>query len=176
MEIKQLETVNKSSREGYKPDMIVYHICDCSVGETIDIFKDPKMERSSNYIVGRDSRVYRMVDIRDKAWCQGIPPEYIPKARSEIVRRRGVNPNYYCVSIEHEGVYKETHGKLTEAQFAATVELTRQILVDVKKYYGIDIPVDREHLIGHCDINPIKKSYCPGELFPWDRLFAALQK
>lgn len=176
MDIEQIETENKSSREGYKPDLIVYHICDCSVKETIEIFQDTKMERSSNFIIGKDGKVYQMVDIRDKAWCQGLAPERIKNARLPVVRERNVNPNLYCISIEHEGVYNETHGKLTDAQLAATIELSKHILAQVKSFYGTDIPIDRQHLVGHCDIDPIRKSYCPGELFPFDEILAALKK
>lgn len=134
------------------------------------------MERSSNYIVGKDGKVVQMVDIREKAWCQGLPQDAIQRAKLPAVVERNVNPNFYCISIEHEGVYKETHGKLTDAQLAATIELTRHILSEVKEYFGTDIPVDRQHLVGHCVIDPVNRSYCPGELFPFDEVISALKE
>lgn len=176
MKIEELHTHNQGSRDGWVPDIIVYHICDCSLEETIHIFQGSEREVSSNYIVGRDGRILQMVDIRDKAWCQGLEPENIPNARSQIVRDRNVNPNLYCVSIEHEGVYKETHGELTAAQEEATIELSKHIIEQIKEYYGTDIQIDREHLIGHCDIDPERRSYCPGERFPFDEIIGTLKK
>lgn len=176
MKIEELQTNNKSSREGWVPDMIVYHICDCSFEETIRIFQGTEREVSSNFIVGRDGRVAQMVDIRDKAWCQGLAPTTIPNARSALVRERGVNPNLYCISIEHEGVYKETHGELTDIQRKTSIELSKHIIELVREYYGTDIQIDRDHIIGHCDIDPERRSYCPGEKFPFDEIIGSLKK
>ena len=85
----------------------------------------------------------------------------------------GVNPNLYCVSIECEGVWSETKGALTDKQLAAAAELTRYIVAEVKRIYKVDIPIDREHMIGHCEINPVARPHCPGEDFPYDALIAA---
>ena len=38
---------------------------------------------------------------------------------------------------------------------------------------GLEIPIDREHMIGHCEINPVTRPHCPGEAFPYDALIAA---
>ena len=85
----------------------------------------------------------------------------------------GVNPNQYCISIECEGVWSETKGALTDKQLAAAAELTRYIVAEVKRIYKVDIPIDREHMIGHCEINPVTRPHCPGEAFPYDALIAA---
>jgi LysM repeat protein len=82
-----------------------------------------------------------------------------------------VNPNKYTVSIEHAGYT----GKLTEAQFASTVALHKYIRDYVKEHYKVDIPMDRTHVIGHFEVDPVRKPNCPGPDFPWTRLIAALQ-
>ena len=43
---------------------------------------------------------------------------------------------------------------------------------EIDRIYGIEIPIDREHMIGHCEINPVTRPHCPGEDFPFDRLIA----
>lgn len=88
----------------------------------------------------------------------------------------GVNPNLYCVSIECEGVWSETKGALTDKQLAAAAELTRYIVAEVKRIYKVDIPIDREYMIGHCEINPVTRPHCPGEAFPYDALIAAAKE
>ena len=52
---------------------------------------------------------------------------------------------------------------------------TRTHLPRVKSIYGHDIVVDREHIVGHCEVAPKEKPNCPGKLFPWDRLMNGLQ-
>ena len=44
---------------------------------------------------------------------------------------------------------------------------------EIDRIYGMEIPIDREHMIGHCEINPVTRPHCPGEAFPYDALIAA---
>ena len=46
-------------------------------------------------------------------------------------------------------------------------------MAEVKRIYKVDISIDREHMIGHCEINPVTRPHCPGEAFPYDALIAA---
>lgn len=103
------------------------------------------------------------------AWTQGVVNQPI---HPYVKAHNGVNPNLYCVSIECEGKWSETHGALTDKQLAAAAWLTCHIVEEIDRIYGIEIPIDREHMIGHCEINPVTRPHCPGEDFPFDRLIA----
>lgn len=169
MNIQQYSTVNKSGRNGYKPMFICWHIADGTYNGTISWEKDSSSRVSSHFVLGKNGEVAQLVPLDMAAWTQGgIRNPTHPYVKSHL----SVNPNQYCVSIECEGFWKETKGKLTDAQFNSAVELTKHIVSEVKKLYNVDIPIDREHMIGHCEINTVTRSHCPGELFPFDELIA----
>ena len=169
MNIQQYSTVNKSSRNGYKPIFICWHIADGTYNGTITWERNSSSQVSSHFVLGKNGEVAQLVPLDMAAWTQGgIRNPTHPYVKSHP----SVNPNQYCVSIECEGFWKETKGKLTDAQFNSAVELTKHIVSEVKKLYNVDIPIDREHIIGHCEINTVTRSHCPGELFPFDELIA----
>ena len=110
-----------------------------------------------------------ILELDRAAWTQGdIKKPSLPYAK----QHPGLNPNLYCVSIECEGFWKDTKGKLTNKALNSAVELTKHIVAEVKRIYGVTIPIDREHIIGHYQINSVTRSHCPGELFPFDELIA----
>jgi len=76
------------------------------------------------------------------------------------------------VSIEHEG----TDGDLTEEQFAASVWLHKYIAAEVKRIHGQALPLDEQHVIGHFQVDPVRKPNCPGPKFPWARLYQSLRE
>ena len=169
MNIQQYSTVNKSSRNGYKPMFICWHIADGTYNGTITWERNSSSQVSSHFVLGKNGEVAQLVPLDKAAWTQGgIRNPTHPYVKSHP----SVNPNQYCVSIECEGFWKDTKGKLTDAQFNSAVELTKHIVSEVKKLYNVDIPIDREHIIGHCEINTVTRSHCPGELFPFDELIA----
>ena len=169
MNIQQYNTVNKSSRNGYKPMFICWHIADGTYNGTITWERNSSSQVSSHFVLGKNGEVAQLVPLDMAAWTQGgIRNPTHPYVKSHP----SVNPNQYCVSIECEGFWKETKGKLTDAQFNSAVDLTKHIVSEVKKLYNVDIPIDREHIIGHCEINTVTRSHCPGELFPFDELIA----
>ena len=169
MNIQQYNTVNKSSRNGYKPMFICWHIADGTYNGTITWERNSSSQVSSHFVLGKNGEVAQLVPLDMAAWTQGgIRNPTHPYVKSHP----SVNPNQYCVSIECEGFWKDTKGKLTDAQFNSAVELTKHIVSEVKKLYNVDIPIDREHIIGHCEINTVTRSHCPGELFPFDELIA----
>lgn len=173
MNIQQYSTVNKSSRNGYKPMFICWHIADGTYNGTITWERNSSSQVSSHFVLGKNGEVAQVVPLDMAAWTQGgirNPTHPYVKAHPSV------NPNQYCVSIECEGFWKETKGKLTDAQFNSAVELTKHIVSEVKKLYNVGIPIDREHMIGHCEINTVTRSHCPGELFPFDELIKAVNK
>jgi len=174
MNIKKLDTPNKGLRGANIPDLIVDHIADGLEPGLTEWGQNPQSQESSHFIVNRDGSVIQLVEINQCAWTQGLPSNLIQKAALPIVRQRGINPNVYCASIEHEGFYAQTHGALTDAQFAASIEVHKFIISEVRRIYGTTIPADRDHIVGHYEINPVNKPNCPGELFPFGKIIAAL--
>jgi N-acetyl-anhydromuramyl-L-alanine amidase AmpD len=130
--------------------------------------------------VAQDGRVTQLVSIEDTAWCNGTSSDpaqtiYSGKSTLKNVRDRKINANLYTVSIEHEGIWATTKGKLTVKQLAATIDLIAWIRSEVKRIYSVVIPLDREHIVGHYQISPINKPNCPGALFQFDTILNILQ-
>lgn len=167
---------NKSSRNGYKPIAICNHITGGTASSAHNWFTSTGNEVSSaHYIVTKKGEIWQYVDLASMAWANGVKMSTIndPNLQSKLaplVKKMQTNPNYYTVSIEHEG----TDGELTEAQFQATVWLHKHIRDEVKQRFGSDIVFNRDNILGHYQIDPIRKPYCPGPKFPWDRLIKAL--
>ncbi|WP_025698477.1 N-acetylmuramoyl-L-alanine amidase, partial [Paenibacillus forsythiae] len=165
---------NYSSRDGRVPIAIVDHISGGTMGSMDNWFSSPNNKVSSaHYGVSRSGEIHQYVDIQKMAWANGITAAAIPKATAAIVKEMApTNPNKYTVSIEHEG----TDGELTEAQFQATVWLHKHIASEINRIYGREIVLDSKRVIGHFQVDPVRKPNCPGPNFPWGRLYSALQK
>lgn len=173
MNIQQNSTPNKSSRGSYKPCLIVWHIAEGSYNGTISWEKNPASQTSSHFVLGKNGEITQLVPLNMAAWTQGVDPNKDMKPTNAYVKaHKGINPNLYCVSIECEGKWSETKGKLTDKQLEAAAYLTSYIVEEVDRIYGVEIPVDREHMIGHCEINSVTRPHCPGELFPYDELIS----
>lgn len=166
-----INCIKTTDRGGGVPQLIVNHICDGTYSGTKAWFLSPSnKDSSSNFIVGQDGTICQCVPIEQGAWTQGI----IKTPTSNIIKQLGGNPNQYCVSIEYEGYYSKTKGALTEAQLESGVWLIQHIQSYVLKAYGHTITADRDHIIGHCEINSVTRPNCPGQLFPWSELMARL--
>lgn len=172
MNIQQFNTANKSSRNGYIPNFIVWHIAEGTYNGTISWEQNSESKTSSHFILGKDGRIAQLVPLDMAAWTQGVVQN---PTHPYVKTHKYINPNQYCISIECEGFWKETKGKLTDKQFSSAVELTKYIVSEVKKLYNVDIPIDREHIIGHHEINSETRRNCPGELFPFDELIKTIK-
>jgi N-acetylmuramoyl-L-alanine amidase len=64
-----------------------------------------------------------------------------------------ISPNLYTIGIEHEGTRSS---EWPEAMYAASAGL----LADIARRWSI--PLDRDHVVGHCDIFA-PKHFCPGK-------------
>ena len=179
MQIEIQNSPNQGSRNGNIPDIIVCHITEGNFDGAVATLKDIVRKVSANFIVSRTGRVVQLVPIDKEAYCNGTQCEnshganYNGRATSKLVLSRHTNANYYTISIEHEGFSKDG-GTLTEVQLQATVDLMKWIKSEVKRIYNCDIILDREHIIGHYQIDPINKPLCPGLKFPFDEILKRL--
>ncbi len=144
--IKELSPNFAKGRKEYKPEVIVLHISAGTAESCIGWFSNPISQVSSHYMVSKKGDIYSFVDEEDTAWCNGRVDNPTYK-----LYKNGVNPNLYTVSIEHEG---QDLSIVEEKQIASTVELIK----DIAKRWNI--PIDRDHIIGHYQIFS-KKPVCP---------------
>ena len=176
--IKQHPSPNYGSRYGWKPDIIVNHITAGSTASgALATLCNPAREASAHFVVDKDGTIYQLVALDRAAWANGTSNvatdnRYYGRSKLAAVRDRRVNANLYTISIEHVCV---SGGALTAAQLVASIELHRYIIAEVKRIYGVTIPVDRAHIVGHCEINPVTKPNCPGKDFPYNKILEGLQ-
>ncbi len=147
-------------RGGRKPIAIVNHITAGLMSGCLSWLCNPKAKASTHYLVTRKGEVFQLVKDDDTAWHAG----FVNKPNWALYD--GSNPNYYTLGIEHEALAGDG---LTEAQYQATLELHRML---IDKH---NIPIDNNHIIGHCNIDTVNRPNCPGAKFPWDRLFGDLR-
>lgn len=147
MQIIQKPSPNfKAGRSGYKPEIIVLHVMAGSLAGTDSWFATPTSQVSANYGIGFNGEIHQYVKDEDTAWAQGrvVNPTF-------TLYKPSVNPNLYCLSIEHEG---QDLSVVHEAQISASVELIKAL---ASKW---NIPIDRDHIIGHYQIGAYKPN-CP---------------
>lgn len=146
-------------RSGRKPIAVVDHITAGLMPGTLSWLQNPAAKASAHYLVTKAGQVFQLVKDEDTAWHAGI----VNKPLWTLYD--GTNPNYYTLGIEHEALAGES---LTEKQYQATLWLHQQL---ISKW---NIPIDRNHIIGHYYLDSINRRNDPGPNFPWDRLFAGL--
>ncbi len=162
-----------NGRNGWKPDIIVCHITEGSFNSAVSWLTNTESRASAHYVVGAKGEVENLVDLKNTAWCNGD----INKPTNTIVKSRGSNPNYYTYSIEHEGFsYKDRYGDLTESQYQSTLKCMKEIIRHMKNEYNVDFQIDRNHIIGHYEINSIGKVNCPGKNFPFNKIINDLKQ
>lgn len=166
MTIKFVGTPNfTQGRAGFKPIAIVNHITAGAYPGCLNWMQNKQAQASSNYLITRKGEVLQLVKDEDTAWANG------KFNGGNWKLYKGSNPNFYTLSIEHEG--HGAHGGdgfLTKEQFEASVKLHLHLM---KKW---KIPLTAENIIGHYRLDPINRPNCPGKNFPWKELFKRLEE
>ncbi|WP_227872450.1 N-acetylmuramoyl-L-alanine amidase [Paenibacillus albus] len=170
---------NYSSRtrngRAYVPIVIVNHISAGTLSSMDAWFRNPAAQSSSHFGIGRDGVIHQYVRLENAAWTQGILPEAFSRATAPIIQLMGVNPNLYCISIEHEGYANAgADGSLTEEQFWFLCWLHKYIQSEVERIWKQHIRFGPDTVLGHYQIDPVRKPFCPGPAFPWARLYSEL--
>jgi len=153
----------RKGRKGYSPIAIVDHQTAGKFPGCLNWMMNSQAQASSHYLINRQGEIFQLVKDEDTAWANGG----VNKPTWNLYN--GVNPNLYTLSIEHE-CYPEVggNGNLTDIQYQATVWLHKYL---IDKW---NIPIDREHIIGHFQIDSVDRPNCPGSAFPWDKLMQDL--
>lgn len=121
--------------------------------------------------------VYQFMPVEWGAWANGrySNPDTTPGMPLWVktLIRQGTNINHATVSIEHEKPVP-FNNDMPQAMLDATIALHKWLAATVPS-----IQTDREHIIGHYQIDNVQRAFCPGGAggkgFPFDAIIAALQ-
>jgi hypothetical protein len=140
-------------RDGLDIRYIVIHTTEVSYDGTITIFQDPKRAASAHYLVrSRDGHLAKFVSPDHVAWHAGN--WYF---------------NMHSVGIEHEAYSADEGRWFSDALYETSAALVRHLAA---RY---DIPLDRDHIIGHDEIPGLTMArtpamhWDPGPYWDWNR-------
>lgn len=177
--IEQRICKNSASRGAQKPMVWCLHLADGFYEGTIQTFLQGNL--SAHFVISKQGEITQMVDTDRVAFTQGITAEQTKQSKAKLVREKGINPNSYCLSVEFEGFYndfKRSNGEVIKGCKGNITAEQIDSFVFLFYYYNekYQIPIDREHIIGHCEINHWGRPHCPGELFPYDEIMRKLKE
>lgn len=131
-----------------KPNyVVIHHTAQDSTAQTLKTFTLPSTQVSAHYVIGRDGRVYHMLNDYLRAWHGGA---------AKWGNTTDINSSSIGIELDNNG--KE---QFSEPQMTSLLH----ILAGLKKAYNIPAA----NFIGHSDIAPTRKND-PSALFPWKRL------
>lgn len=162
MKPKFIASPHHMSRKGHAIQGIVIHRMVGTYQGTIAWFENPESNVSAHYLISQEGEVTQMVRDQEAAWHAGYKSGTPPPVF------RDTNPNFVSIGIECEDRTAEDTNFWTQKQLNTLVDLCKIL---VKQY---NIPLDREHIVGHSQINPTGKPNCPGSHFPWDEFLVYL--
>jgi N-acetyl-anhydromuramyl-L-alanine amidase AmpD len=146
----------EKGRWGERPIVVVFHIAEGSLVGCDSWFRNKDSGVSAHYCVGKNGEIHQYVSEGDAAWGNGLVN------KPTIVLPRESNPNLWTISVEHEGFSGELWTK-------EMYEADAILLLGINRRWGIKI--DKEHVIGHCEIDSVNRANCPGSGFEFDKLF-----
>jgi N-acetyl-anhydromuramyl-L-alanine amidase AmpD len=146
--------------------------------DTYDIFNQYGV--SSHYVIDRSGKLYQFVTENRIAYHAGKGslannPTYHNKlnAYSIGIELLAIGTKEEMVSMMTEEDYDNIdpiHIGYTGEQY----ETLKDLLLDISAFYGT-VPLDREHIIGHDEYAPERKTD-PGSLFDWEHLMNLLDE
>jgi glycosyltransferase involved in cell wall biosynthesis len=154
LRIEQRRSPNFSEgRGGEVPRAVVVHTTDGSFGAAARWFEQPESGVSAHYVVGLDGRVAQFVREADTARHAGrvLRPS---AAIAADAAADGVNA--FTIGIEFE----DGGDPMGVARSGRQYDTGAQLLAEISSRW--DIPLDREHVIGHRELFAAKD--CPGNL------------
>ena len=162
--MKFIASPHHMSRQGKKIQGIVIHRMVGTYQGTITWFENPDSKVSAHYLISQEGEITQMVRDSEAAWHagykSGTPPPIF----------RDTNPNFVSIGIECEDRTADDVNFWTQKQLNTLVDLCKIL---IEKY---EIPFDREHIVGHSEINPTGKPNCPGSHFPWEEFIKYLKE
>jgi N-acetylmuramoyl-L-alanine amidase len=140
-------SVNVDAR---RPNYVIVHFTtNDNADQALRTLTDPLSRVSAHYLVGRDGKIYSLVDELARAWHAG---------ESYWGGHRDLNSASIGIELDNDG-----DEPFAEAQISALLAL----LADLKQRYVIPAA----NFLGHSDVAPRRK-VDPGRRFPWKLLAA----
>lgn len=131
-----------------RPNLVIlHHTTNDTAEQALSTLTNPARKVSSHYLIGRDGRVYYLVDERHRAWHAGV---------SYWGGHRDLNSSSIGIELDNNG-----YEPFPEPQIATLLTL----LADLKRRYKLPATA----FVGHGDIAPGRK-VDPSAHFPWQRL------
>src|SRR5215472_4912721 len=130
----------------FKPEAIVIHIAVGSLKSVDAQFNDPNSHVSAHYCVAKTGAVHQYVKETDSAFHAGIVVN-----PTWSLLKPDVNPNFYTIGIEHEGLPDDVWPD-------AQIDTSAALVGEIAQCWGI--PLDDQHVIRHHQIRASKT--CPG--------------
>lgn len=127
--------------------VVLHHTTNDTAAQALRTLTDPVREVSAHYLVGRDGRIYQLVDERRRAWHAGQS-------------RWGSDADLNSSSI---GIELDNNGR--EPFPDEQIDALLRLLGDLQSRYKIPT----ENILGHADVAPGRK-VDPSAWFPWRRL------
>lgn len=149
--------VSNRPANGIRIDSIVIHDTEGSYDSAITSFEQPGGSAAHYVMRSSDGAVTQMVPTKDLAFHAG-----------------NYSTNMHSIGIEHEGYAAHGATWYTEAQYEATADLVKYLAA------RFDIPLDRQHIIGHDNVAGPKSSlvsgmhWDPGPSWDWNHLMSLL--
>ncbi|MEW1774907.1 N-acetylmuramoyl-L-alanine amidase [Streptomyces sp. NPDC086777] len=149
--------VSNRPANGIRIDSIVIHDTETSYDAAVNLFTQPGGSAAHYVMRSSDGAVTQMVPTKDLAFHAG-----------------NYSTNMHSIGIEHEGYAAHGATWYTEAQYEATAELVKYLAA------RFDIPLDREHIVGHDNVAGPNSSlvsgmhWDPGPSWDWNRLMSLL--
>lgn len=138
-------TVNFNLR---KPNyVIIHHTAQNSVEQTLKTFTLNKSQVSAHYLIGKDGKVYQLLNDYLRAWHGGV---------AKWGGNTDINSNSIGIELDNNGL-----DPFSDRQIESLIVLLQQL----KKKYNIPVA----NFIGHSDIAPSRK-VDPNGTFPWRKL------
>lgn len=138
-------TVNFSLR---KPNyVIIHHTAQNSTEQTLKTFTTASTQVSAHYVIGRDGKIYHMLNDYMRAWHAGV---------GKWGNETDINSSSIGIEIDNNG---------SEPFSDAQVNSLLKLLGTLKKIYNIPVA----NFIGHSDIASGRK-VDPSPYFPWKTL------
>lgn len=168
-----------SWEQEYPPEYVMIHFCSAVVNHRDDPYNINYVRQtfidadvSIHYLLDRDGTVYCYIPEDRVAWHAGVGTWQNNEKYTNKM-------NLYSIGIEVMGIgsYNDMSSYLTKKEYKALPDevigftdaqytALKDLIADICQRNNI--PLDREHIIGHQDFSPKKKD--PGELFDWSRI------
>jgi len=127
--------------------VVIHHTAQKSTEQTLKTFTLPRTQVSAHYVIGRDGKIYHMLNDYLRAWHGGA---------SRWGNATDINSSSIGIELDNNGF---------EAFAEPQISSLLQVLAELKKTHGIPAA----NFIGHSDIAPGRK-VDPNANFPWKKL------